>query len=774
MKAGENSAVQAGNMGSRLGLPLPERTCQFFKESLKRIENKVPTVTTKLWSEAFFGRYSHLPGRQRYAKSFAWALANAPVYIYDHALLAGQWYSEPSADMGVIDADPQWQEYSPFHYSRKRIQEEIPEAWLLHGLFTDEFMDSPSHNMPQHPEAWVMGIVTSIPGHISWHWEWIVKYGVTGILARIADSRKRAATEDEMFVLDGMKDVLEALLAWTDRHVTALEEKVAASPSDLEMRKLLDICRRVPRYGARSFREAVQSFHFCYTATMIENNHGGNSPGRLDYHLWPYLERDMVEKCCDLKVARELIDELFIRFHERSLYTADGRVETIVVGGSHADGTPSINPLSRVMVESMAGLKITHPSVYIRMPENAPEDFIELAARDLLEGGNRAQVVSDPAVIKAMVFGGIPEEDARMYMCGGCMEIAPHGMNSDLLFVGFFNVPKVLELVLNGGICMNTGYRMLPELYCRTLADYSTFEDLYSAFEEQLAYCLNTSFRVIELNHEAFVKLRPRYLISSQIDDCIERRKLIHEGGARYEDWGSTPLGIPNLGDSLYAIRRAVFDEKFIAAGELLAALQTDFRGNELLRERLLGLPKFGQGHAGPDEMTIRVTRTVCDIYNVYRNPCGGKIKPMVMTFQMAPVAGKALAATADGRHAGITIAQGLTPQSIGMTKGITTAILSANSLPLELFSGGASSMWDIDSRYATVGNVTSLLKTFLATGGQMFQGNMTDVRELECAQAKPDQYENLMVRVGGYSGRFVALNKINQDDVIMRHRHDR
>ena len=231
-------------------------------------------------------------------------------------------------------------------------------------------------------------------------------------------------------------------------------------------------------------------------------------------------------------------------------------------------------------------------------------------------------------------------------------------------------------------------------------------------------------------------------------------------------------MGIPNIADSLTAIDIAVYREKFISASELLEALRGNFKDNEPLRQRLAQLPKFGQGDKAADEMAQRVSSTVCDIYDAYVKRIGGRVKPVIMTFTMAPVAGASLGASADGRLAGTPIAQGLTPQSSAMTDGLTTAIRSANTLPLHRFSGGASTMWDLDPVLATVENIKSILKVFIATGGQIYQGNTTSVKELEAALKEPERYQHLVVRVGGFSGRFVSLTPEVQREIIGRYRH--
>jgi len=751
------------------GSGLSTRSLRFLEQARGRAEQATHGESPKMrnWTEAFWGQFQIEPSlRRRQALAFAHALRHEPVVIHDEQLLVGQIYQgipgSESGDFGSVSFDPRWREFDASAVFTERIKHEMPDLVRLNGW------EDGNHD----PSAWLTS-PSCCPGHIGWHYDWIMQNGVTGLLGRVAASRPGCDSDGQKF-LDGMRIVLEALLDWADRHVNELERRLPDAPPARREALLeqIAICRRVPRHGARTFREAVQSFHLSYLATIFENPQGGNGPGRLDYYLWPYLERDLAEGLETLTSARERIDELFIRFHERLCFRADWWVETIAVGGTYPDGHCAVNPLSRIMIESIGALKISHPSVYIRMPENAPEEWWDVAVRDLREGGNRAQVVSDRAVISAMTRDGdIPEVDARMYMCGGCMEISPHGMNGDLLFTGFFNTTKVLELVMNGGVCLNSGHRLLPD-WNRTLADFATFEELYAAFEGELRRILEMTFRAMDIASEEYARLRPRFLISSQIDDCIARGRGINAGGARYEDYGSTPLGIPNLGDSLFALQQAVYEQRFVSPDDLLAALRRNYLGDELLHARLLALPKFGQGHAEADAMTNRVLCSVCDTYDSYRNRFGRRIKPMIMTFTMAPVTGHALGATPDGRRAGAPIAQGMTPQSMAMTRGLTTAISSANALDLTRFSGGASSMWDLNPDYATPSTLKSILKAFFTTGGQMFQGNTTDVSTLVKAKAAPGEYPHLMVRIGGFSGLFVTCSPEVQNEIINRRRH--
>ena len=146
----------------------------------------------------------------------------------------------------------------------------------------------------------------------------------------------------------------------------------------------------------------------------------------------------------------------------------------------------------------------------------------------------------------------------------------------------------------------------------------------------------------------------------------------------------------------------------------------------------------------------------------------------VIFTFTWAADAGMQMGATASGKYANTPVAHGVTPHSSAMTEGITAAINSCNALDFTKFNGGASTMWDFDSTWVTPELVKSLFMTFFKQGGQIFQGNTTDVKELIEAQKHPEDFPNLMVRVGGFSARFVTLKKHVQDEIIGRIRHNR
>ena len=232
-------------------------------------------------------------------------------------------------------------------------------------------------------------------------------------------------------------------------------------------------------------------------------------------------------------------------------------------------------------------------------------------------------------------------------------------------------------------------------------------------------------------------------------------------------------VGLPDAADSLFAIKKAVFDEKFCTSGELISALKANFEGHEALRARLLALPKYGTDNPEADAFARKYFSDVSDIYTSYVTRWGGKGKMIVFTFIWSSQAGRELGATASGKLAGQPVAHGVTPHSSSMTQGITSAINSCTALDFSKFNGGASAMWDLDPKFARPEIVKALFTAFFKQGGQIFQGNTTDVGELKAAQADPDSHRELMVRVGGFSARFIHLETAVQNEIIGRIRHE-
>ena len=718
-------------------LTISERMKMIFEESRALAKDPPASTFTSDLHASARTLFKDLPRWEKQARAMAYAIENQTVYIKPYDRIIGRVY----------------------YYGEKK-----PEALDPDIDFNTQPKLAAQKEDPAYDELCRCQLATwGSPGHVAWDWNTVLRRGTEGIRQRCETGLLRHTGDKEAeHFYRGVLILLDAVERWNDKHVEKLMEMGKTEEAE--------ICRRVPRYAARSFREAVQSFFMQFILVMKENPYGGNSPGRLDYYLWPFLEADLKAEKITLDEAEELIEELFVRIDER-LYYKDGWAETVVLGGSHPNGTSAVNPLTYLMIRAYMKHDIIHPLVYCRLPKDPPKEYVDALAEYMLKGNNRAQLLSDESVMDALVKNGVTETDAADYYCGGCMELGVQGRTSDFLFTGYQNVPKMLELCLTGGYDL-IEHKYLTYLKPKPLTAFDTFESFYASFIAEMERALTANLRYQDRLSEYVEKARPAYFLSSMIDDCLAKGRNMHGGGARYHDYGSSLIGIPNAADALTAVRLAVYEQKLCTAAELLEAMKADFVGYETLRARLLALPKYGQENAEADGMAARLTRDLNRIYSSYVNRFGGNGKLVLLTFWWAASCGSILGAMPDGRRAGVPVAHSITPQSCAMTKGVTAAINSCTSLPFELFNGGASTMWDLDPSFATPEIVTSLFTTFFEQGGQIFQGNMTDVEEMKKAMENPELYGHLIVRVGGYSARFVTLSRALQEDIINRKRH--
>ena len=703
-----------------------------------------PSHFEKDYHYAALNLYSNLTHSFKLAHSMAYAIKNIDVWAYKEDKIGGRVYYTKEENV-----ENKCDELDYISIALEKIKNEVPnfDELIKNTLISDLYL----------------GTHLACNGHVGWNYNLILTYGVNGLKEKINEYIKCTKDEKSIEFYECVLILLDSLLEFNDKHIEIYEK--------LGNHELAEIMKRVPRYPARTFKEAVQSFFMQHIVVMRENPFGGNSPGRLDYYLWSFLKNDLENGVITKEEAKELIDELFLRIDER-IYDIDIWSETIVVGGSDENGDSSFNLLSEIMIESIIDLNITHPSLYIRIPKNPSKKILNIASNYMMKGNNRAQILNDEAIIDALVKSNVEFKDAVHYMCGGCMEIGIQGKSCDFLYGGWQNCLFMLELLVTGGISLKTNKRINDFSFTKSLLNYHDFDSFYSDYLEVVKKYAHISFYIMDIFNELAAKNRPSFLLSSMIDNCLEKGRNINDGGAKYHNYGTTPMALPDVVDYLYALKIAVFDEKICKKKEMLQALINNFVGFEKLKNKLSKIPKFGVDNDNVDSFAKKVIGDIVNIYNSYKTRFGGTGNAVILTFIHGPYCASLVGARADGKNLGSRISYGLTPSSSSMSEGITAAINSNTKISYDKIPGGASTMWDIDSTTISEGILEVLIKTFIEKNGQIFQGNTNSVSELLKAQENPEDYSNLMVRVGGYSARFTNLSKEIQDDIIKRRRH--
>jgi formate C-acetyltransferase len=608
-------------------------------------------------------------------------------------------------------------------------------------------------------------------GHIAPGLDDVLSQGIRGLLWRIedrlaAERRREEPDAAKLGFRQACRESCEAVLAYARR----LAETARAAGREAEA-AILD---RVPEQPARTLHEALQSYWVVYCLVTLEMGGccpgGGLGLGRPDQYLYPYYAADLAAGRLTRDEALELLEIFLLGFRHVDYYTG----HQIFTPGSHGSlggvtpaGLDASNELTELIMEASLRIAMPAPYLSVRLHRDAPQRAGEAAAT-YLAGGLGFPVVNDEALIPAFLRHGRSLEDARDYICSCCYENTIPGREAFHPNGCYLNLPFVLELALNEGRSLVTGEQLGP----RTPTAQS-FEDVLAAFEAQLTHVAD---RLVGLVNEADARHcegRRYPLMSCFMDACIERGEDVCSGGALYNLTGCIVAGLPNVVNSLAAIRQRVFVEGRVGLDELRAALTADFAGYEGLRRELLTARKWGNGDAGVDDLATFVTEALYERFAPRVNARGGRWQLALYSFVANHGLGAVVGASADGRGARESLTRNLNPSWGTDRDGPTSVLRSLSAIDFTKFPDGTSLdlVFDPGPLASEAGRrkFAGFLKGFVDLGVMQMQISMVDAQTLLDARENPAQYPHLMVKVAGYSARFVDLSEQEMDELIGR-----
>jgi pyruvate-formate lyase len=365
-------------------------------------------------------------------------------------------------------------------------------------------------------------------------------------------------------------------------------------------------------------------------------------------------------------------------------------------------------------------------------------------------------------------------EDARQGGCSGCIETGSFGKEAYIL-TGYLNVPKILELALNDGIDPMTGNRIAPST--GHAPAFKSFDELYAAFEAQLHYIIDLKIRVNNYIERMYAAYAPAPFLSVVIRDCIAKGRDYYDAGPRYNTNYIQCCGIGTITDSLAAIKKHVFEEGEVNMEQLLAALRSNFNGQEALRLRLVNkTPFYGNDNDYADAIMQRVYASLFKAIDGKQNTKGSSYHLNMLSTTCHIYFGKKMGASANGRLAAMPISDGTSPSHGADRKGPTAVIKSLGKMD-QIKSGGTL----LNQRFLPqvldgdegIEHLAHLIRAYFKLNGHHIQFNIVDSQTLRNAQATPDEYRDLLVRVAGYSDYFVDLDHNHQEEIIARTEHE-
>jgi len=532
-----------------------------------------------------------------------------------------------------------------------------------------------------------------------------------------------------------------------------------------ELRAMAERCRRVPFEGARTFHEAVQSIWFMFLLNTITG--GLMALGRLDQVLEGYSQKDLEAGIITPESAKEIIHAFYIKLNE--ITTSP---ESIIVGGVDAGGRPVENALTRLLLEAGGELRMVNPALGLAVNKHTSEEIMDLACRLVAGGYSHPAFYCDDTIISGLERIGIAAEHARRYINCTCTEMTPESNSGIWVVANYMNFANCLLRVLAGGAIADDD---LPDAPCTgDPKEFSRFAQVMDALKKQLDYTVREN--CMRMNRFAHVRKASGSfpLLSCFIHDCIETGQDLDEGGGRYMYFYPQLVGLATVTDSLVAIRRLVYEDKVLCLDEYRDALANDFSKRRKLRERIIHkLPKYGSNDPEADELARELFNHYVEQVEKYVNPYGARYHAGFLSWVMHARLGEVTGATPDGRHAGRALSDSFAAAQGQARRGATGVLESVEGFDLKKAVGAVvvNLMFEAGSLKGERGvkALGNLIRTHFSNGGFQVQINVVSHDDLERATKEPEKYEDLIVRVGGFSEYFVKLDPLIQQEIIQR-----
>lgn len=597
--------------------------------------------------------------------------------------------------------------------------------------------------------------------------------GIPGLMRKIEDSAREHADESEkVSFLADMKTALTALRTMIGKYADAAEKLPEGyNPASCD---IAANCRALTERAPGSFREALQFVWFCHLAFCYEGRYA-MALGRMDQYLYPFYRADVEKGKLTKKRATELLSSCLIKIGEnRSLFGFDD-VVNICIGGTSPDGSSDVNELSYCILDAVNECHIPGPNLSARISKNAPDEFLDACLKVIGTGLGYPALMNDEVNVKALMRAGYPAEDAHNFCMVGCIENFITGSQppwSD----GRFDTPRYLEYTLHNG-------RGILDENARGIdtgaADEITgMDDLMSRLEKQLSFAVKNYVEGFnKTNHISNPMDYSSPLLSLFCRDCIARGLDINNGGALYPSvHGAALMGIGTMADSLAAIEKVVYTDKEASLSEVAEAMARNFDGCDDLRQKLLDAPKYGNNDDFADKYAVWFVEFLTHEFDRYRTNDGGRFYTLIAANVSNIYAGKLIAATPDGRLAGEPLSDAASPTYGKDTNGATSTLLSIVKPDYSCVSGGSV----VNQKYSPSAfrdgrreKLRALLRVYFDKGGQEIQINSTSREVLKDAMKNPEKYRNLVVRVSGFSARYVTLAPEVQHDILNRTQHE-
>lgn len=763
-----------------------------------------------LYTESF-RQTENEPYILRKAKAFAHTLDHMSIFIEADSLIFGNMasknfaapvYPEYSMDWLVDEIDTFSLRKGDVFQVDEKVKAEllsISDFWLGH-THKDEVNRNLTEDIRLASKTGALhlgGISMSGDGHIVPDYPTLLSRGFRWYVDEANKKIREELTIEQRSFYQAVIISLEAALRWIKRY-GKLAEQLSTEEKGQRKTELLDMAAMamsLMERPAQSFWECVQATYLVHILQLIESNGHSFCFGRFDQYAYPYYKKDIDNGILSEGSALEIITHFFLMTNSTNKIRPNGHTKfsqgyplysNLMIGGLTPGGEDATNALSFLCIEAMNLTALKEPNFAMRYHQNTPAELLKLAAKLIRRGSGMPAMFNDAVAIHGLTDLGIPIEDARDYCAIGCVETGVAGKYGHRATgMTYCNWGKLLEMLVNNGVDPITNIQQFS-INGKQSSDieFSSFDQLWQGWKKILKYYTDLAVESDAICDRSLVKYDASPLASCFIQNAFEMGKTLKEGGCKYDVISQSNIGPAVVGNSLYTMKKLIFDDPKLTLSQLKSALSDNWQSLESARihQMIRHLPKYGNDIDEVDEVVSDVFESYLELLPSYKTERSGK-GPVISRYTMSTSNitayvpnGLEVGATPDGRFDYQPLNEGCSPTQGTDTHGPTAVLKSVSKLPNHQVAAGQllnmrftpSSL----SKDEDLDKFVDLLRTSIELNIYHNQFNIVDTKTLRDAQKHPQLYSDLIVRVAGYCAQFISLMPEAQEAIIARSEH--
>lgn len=600
-----------------------------------------------------------------------------------------------------------------------------------------------------------------IGNHISLNYERIIKVGLAATRDRIQNLLDACEDDKKKEYYQAALITANATIAFIHRYADTVrslsEDTLITQERSKELKRMADILDTIAENKASNFYEATQLMWMLH---IIANIQGGSalSLARIDQYLYPFYKKDLENGDITEEFAKDLLSCVWLKVNEPRMRT----VESATLGGIDREGNDAANDLTRICLQVAADVRVPYPNIGLRINKKNPDWLYDESILTTASGAGQPMLLNDEIWIESLKKLGFSQEDANDYYNMGCVELEVPGKQPSYGVCEAIAFPVLIEEVMRK--------------YKEGIYEINTYDDYFEAYKKELDLAIEADYEEA-VGKRNMMKDRCYDPYSSMlIDGCLESGTDMLQGGSELPtEWSVYAYGIGTAADSLYAVKKVVFEDKAMTLDHLNDVLDANFEGYEAERRLLSDCGEhYGNDQSGVDEVANQVLdHFTKQVDSLNHRGMGDVFVSTLFGYFFHIYHGEIAKATPNGRKKGEPFSDSMGPSQGKDINGPTRLLNSVLALDSGKITGAFALSFKMNSSFFNdeTGRTAmkDLLKTYIEAGGPQIQVYTTNAEDLKDAMVNPDKHRDLIVRVGGYCEFFVDLDRTLQKEILSR-----